>query len=551
MTRPRQNNIFAIMALPDTMPAPGWVESGAKQIKGLDLLGLRLPVQTIGNSLLDGVTTVTPSIRYFSFRSWIAFSYAQARLPDRWKAFHEYAARVEAAIAVGNLLNDAARGGLLGALEGRKLIASTDDKLPLKPLVTQLGVNIYGGPSEQLGLSFSGGEGVPGLTKERGVALASLMSKAVSDCHLGRVFSSGKSPEWACREQLEEFGRYADITDIPDVEREILTRTLMPRDPYPGEQARLATYAILLSLADALGRMPAEKDLFEAATEVNSGLPSVLKHILDGWLMYSVRDLIACTHEAAMQEISAVLEEQQIEASGFVLAADVIQMLLARVDDHREALRDLRLLKAEESPFDLTFRELHRRIQRAVGRGRDDREGLRRWSGRLNEQEVIEVAFSSGIGALAVLPVAWLLALERAEPRPGFEESPFDVLSYQGWARIGLREVVLPGVTKFLDEDWTLQEVMAELGLRNTDQHLRVSWARLSQDPLRDVAVLSADGDHWSFRSPFYAGRTASRLYQAVGWLAQLRLLNESGLTPSGRSELKMALETLASGGKS
>ncbi len=36
------------------------VRSGAKSIQGLDLLGLRAPVQYIGNLLLDGVTTVSP-----------------------------------------------------------------------------------------------------------------------------------------------------------------------------------------------------------------------------------------------------------------------------------------------------------------------------------------------------------------------------------------------------------------------------------------------------------------------------------------------------------
>ena len=48
------------MAVPDSLQAPSWINSGATVTGGLDLLGLRLPVQTIGGSLLDGVTTVTP-----------------------------------------------------------------------------------------------------------------------------------------------------------------------------------------------------------------------------------------------------------------------------------------------------------------------------------------------------------------------------------------------------------------------------------------------------------------------------------------------------------
>lgn len=49
--------------------APDWVSFEADEIEGLDLLGLRAPVQAIGNELFNGVTTVTPKLRYLSFLS--------------------------------------------------------------------------------------------------------------------------------------------------------------------------------------------------------------------------------------------------------------------------------------------------------------------------------------------------------------------------------------------------------------------------------------------------------------------------------------------------
>jgi len=52
------------MPVSKTVEAPEWIENGATPTGGLDLLGLRIPVQTIGLSLLNGVTTVIPSIRY-------------------------------------------------------------------------------------------------------------------------------------------------------------------------------------------------------------------------------------------------------------------------------------------------------------------------------------------------------------------------------------------------------------------------------------------------------------------------------------------------------
>jgi hypothetical protein len=47
-------------------PAPDWISFEADKSEGLDLLGLRAPVQHIGNQRFDGVTTVTPKLRYLS-----------------------------------------------------------------------------------------------------------------------------------------------------------------------------------------------------------------------------------------------------------------------------------------------------------------------------------------------------------------------------------------------------------------------------------------------------------------------------------------------------
>lgn len=43
--------------------APSWVDFAPKSQRGLDLLGLRLPVQAIGLSLLNAVTTIAPKVR--------------------------------------------------------------------------------------------------------------------------------------------------------------------------------------------------------------------------------------------------------------------------------------------------------------------------------------------------------------------------------------------------------------------------------------------------------------------------------------------------------
>jgi hypothetical protein len=65
-----------------SVPAPDWVSIEADETGGLDLLGLRAPVQALGNELFDGVTTVTPRLRYMSLISWIVWRYAHTRLPE-------------------------------------------------------------------------------------------------------------------------------------------------------------------------------------------------------------------------------------------------------------------------------------------------------------------------------------------------------------------------------------------------------------------------------------------------------------------------------------
>jgi hypothetical protein len=84
-------------------PAADWVSFDADVADGLDLLGLRAPVQAIGNELFNGVTTVTPKLRYFSVLTWIILRYARARLPDAWTPFVEFAAAQEAVVVMANL----------------------------------------------------------------------------------------------------------------------------------------------------------------------------------------------------------------------------------------------------------------------------------------------------------------------------------------------------------------------------------------------------------------------------------------------------------------
>ena len=73
------------------LPIPDWVDCEAKPIRGLDLLGLRLPAQNIGVSLLSGITTISPTIRYLAVRCWMVRTFELTGLPASKTVWEDFA----------------------------------------------------------------------------------------------------------------------------------------------------------------------------------------------------------------------------------------------------------------------------------------------------------------------------------------------------------------------------------------------------------------------------------------------------------------------------
>ena len=240
-------------------------------------------------------------------------------------------------------------------------------------------------------------------------------------------------------------------------------------------------------------------DVFAAAADPDYAPPRALRPALDGWLLYLCRDALAFSHEVVLEEVIKRLEARS-DAARAIASGEVLGFLVGATDEHAAVLKKLRLLAAGESLDDLTFRDVRERVRAATGDRVETGNGLRRWRGGISELDLIRAARTGGSGVLALLPITWLLALERVDLEYCEAGSAADSLSSKGWARIGLRQVIAPSVRTFLDENRSYRDVMAELARRTVDQHLRISWARLSQDPKRDVARLLADGESWSFR---------------------------------------------------
>src|SRR5688572_1032994 len=100
--------------LPNVPSKPELLLTEAKDVRGLDLLGLRAPAEGVANYLIDGVTTVTPNVRYFALRSWIIHRYLALGGLNDWKHFSRFAGRVESAVALGGVLAETATAGVVG-----------------------------------------------------------------------------------------------------------------------------------------------------------------------------------------------------------------------------------------------------------------------------------------------------------------------------------------------------------------------------------------------------------------------------------------------------
>ncbi len=538
------------MAISKNILAPSWINSGATITGGLDLLGLRLPVQTIGGTLLDGVTTITPSVRYLGLRAWMIWRYGQTGLPDSWTSFTEFAARLETVIVLANLHQDKSISGLIGADQALGRLNANTPILSTAPLVRSPASTIYAGPSDQLGISKMRGDGVPGHTDLRGTPLAQIIDKQLSEVPLINQLLSNLDLHEITIDSLVELGTVARIDRISDEERDLLLSAIIPEKPFAEEFPRIGTYASLMLLASKLKARPSEMDMLDAACSMNRFGEPLLDEVADGWLTYCVRDSIAVTQEAVMAAVMDEIQSIPDSLTTGVVQSRVISNLMEQVEDHSMALRDLDLLERGESISDLSFNELVTRIEKIVMPGSKTGHGIRRWPAELIETNLYKLSKKYRAGSLTLSVVAWILADLRVGAVVRESDGKDDKhLSHQGGRRLGMKEIIIPEIDRFKRENHSIRDVAAELAYRTVNQHLQIAWSRSQVDLERDVALLTAEGNKWFSRGKGYAGgRTASRLQQALGWLIQLRLIDNNGLTADGEIVLVRTLNTLAEG---
>jgi hypothetical protein len=513
------------------------------QTRGLDLLGLRISAENRALKMLDGVTTITPLVRYLGLRCWLIKQYSKVGGMKNWDDFIAFACKIESAIILGNCLTDENISGRVGSTKAKEIIQIEKGSLPLTRLTKIIATNMYAGPSHDLGLSSSS-DGYTSITSERGDPLANALGKSLDNLEALTSITPNADPQKIPVAQLAEVGSHFRFGSIPKEELELYIRFIIPEEPRESELPRLGTYITLLELAKSLKRKPKEDDFFAAATDCNlESFSPILETVLDGWAHFIVRDMLVCVHESAVAIIGESLQKYPgCKANKTQLLDDILTEEIIEVYE-RIGLEKLDL----KSPVC----ELVKSFKKALGTTTSTNSPSR-WSGKLNEMMLLDDLKANSIkgvpnsSLVALLPVSWLLGVERitedsirAEDDEVIDES----------TRIGIREVVYPVVAEWEDSKETIRSVLSKLILRSIDQHLRIAWSRLAREPRKDVSVLHKDGDEFVYAKNLYPGRATSRVGEAINWLNQLAMINKNGITEDGERILEHRLKVFANNG--
>ena len=505
---------------------PEWIEPGDGMGRQIDLTGMRLSAQSSEDLLLDGITTITPRPRYLTFRTWVISRYWHGRQPDRWKTFIEFAARQEAALALGLAANDYRRTTIVGISEARKLIEASKRRVPIKRLTAQTATAIYATSSDSLALSDWTDLGTPKLSTT-GNDLAELVEKNVATTKYARRIARDPNTDEGTVSELIEFAEAFDPDTIAAKERNILIDAMFARTAdQPADFARRATYGLLLDLS----KSKLDLDLngfFSSVADRASRFSAWFNDIADAWAQYCVRDLLAAAYESALWSVMEALRNRKLKET----SSDPNDVLADAVNQ-AENDRLLKMLGFGLSSK-MTVKELRATLKSKCTRDVVERSGLRRWSRGLTETEIIAATFEMPSAGPAALVVSWCLAAHRIADAQqiGLDDRHHNV---------GLRRDILPLLE--LHVTLPVRTLMTTLLYRASMQHLRIAWDRMATDPTRNVSMFSVDEGQWLFFRAYKFTRMNSRINQAMNWLGSLNLVGKQGTTPSGLQLLKEVL---------
>lgn len=526
---------------------PKWVENETNLVGGLDLLGLRNVAQTISNHCLNGITTISPQIRYLCLRSWFIKMYEQCNLPDNYSSFIDFSAKLEGTVAIGTVLYNPNITGVVGGTLATEIIENSDKEINIQRLVQQLVLNMYTGPSIDLGICFNRDSGITGLTRERGIPLADSVMQKSKDLKIIRKILKNKKIETFDIEELKEIGELLNIQNIPSDEIELLIDIIIPSKASPAgwhnDIRRIATYTFLLQLINDQGSIPSIENFFTIVSNQNTKFQHYLSEVINGWQCYLIRDAIAVGHEKILEN---VVEELKASNKLKVDRKNIIENIINNTNSLADELIEIGIINDVGEFDELRILDVYNRLKTITRKSNKSIDGISRWSNKLiNESAFIEQLMSNNRSAISLLPIIWLISYFRLSNKSNNSIHSINLLSRGGWGRIGLKEVIFPTIKKWKKNNPLFTQVIAELIDRTVDQHVRIAWSRTAIDVNKDVSVMNVDANQWQYSKDFEGGRTAPRLKEAMGWLKQLQLIDDRGITSDGKDILNRGYKSL------
>lgn len=504
---------------------PEWTELG--QDSGLDPLGMQRPIEVIYQSIVPGISTITLRYRYYSFFPFILKHYEEnIRHPDP-DEFRKFQRRCEALFALictygeaelgitgsdwaGRTLNEA-RNQLGDMIIDFSVGADPNAEESLRYLRNKGGAfgAIYSTQMAEMGLIHFPSAGDPNpnpVCSDLALKLADAFSRELgaSADEFFDVVTAGK----IAMSSLQSFeamkpNRLRDGSD----EHVLLTDILLGKSDARSETdlMRRSTLQMLLDVTATSRSIPRAEEVkwhwFENVPELKGGSASEVAHL---WFLYQACDLMRLSYEVIL---AAALTEIETAPRRRMSLSDVVDELIGFVE-----------LADDQTWEDFSL---------GFGDGAEvAREHADAMLDALNEGDTAEqVRLAASLIAILYVRVADATNLiDEALSGADYFQSLRTEVQYLDRARSAPASRVIA-------------DVIRERVLK---RHLWVASRKFRNQKAYTFHMEPEEGQ-LRYRSHFRISPSSPRLDQALRFLRDIRLIDESGITERGRAEMATA----------
>lgn len=503
---------------------PEWTELG--QDGGLDPLGMQRPIEAIYQSLLPGISTITLRFRYYSFFAWMLETYARAQGNTDPVAFRAFQRRCEALFAL-----IAARGstelGVAGIDWAQKQLGDclndpetiidfsvgadpdTDDgQRYLRNKGGAFG-GIYATQMFEMGLITLGDDRNPiAICTNRALPLAEAFAAEIGE--LGTAFLRCVKAGTATLADLDRMAPMQPSEIVEgSAEHRLLIQVLLGRlsPAIAPDKLRRSTAIMLLQLIGTTREVPrAEAVKWEWFSTVHQAAESApaIEDVRVMWALYQACDLMRLAYENILDLALDILQEAELRRMPL---GEVLAELVGLVD----------------VPRGMTWRDYSTSLL----------EGLEpAMAARLADERIVE-ARVSGDRATRMQSVVRLVAalVERAT---AFGELLDNALNAPDHFQSLRTEVRFLQARAKEDARTVLGALVRERVLK---RHFWVASRKFRNQKAYTFLIEPEEG-LLRYRDRFRVSPSSPRLDQAMRFLRDVKLIDDTGLTDFGRAEL-------------